>query len=422
MGLRPTRNQKETKRKGQYIYYADLKRLQKSFKVKIDEMHLRDRSLLHRNTAGYYRFAHRTFREYLSAVALMERYPSGVGLVAELGDRLRQPGWRQVALMVLEGFQRAAEDQAGPTDSGVAGVADPGTPTVGARILGDLLALPERTVDVLRLVVAMGFEYLDVDASRVDRDAWDRLRFFASVSCYSLSSTAAALCAMNPAFAPWERAEWARYALERMAIGLSMRACQSVLNDPRSKEAGTRSLIGIPADKPDLRGWSAGRLALASAMSLPGHLYVDWVLEALVERAIGRLCREDLLLLLAQDETRGLVLEVMRSRIQCHDDPRRNGWTIQQNYAKECLSLLRESNVQAPDLFAALILQSVERWHEGYSQAKQKVVALIEDQESRPLALQGLRFLIPNTGVHLGWAAAELLLEYGDEGPPLWRP
>ncbi|WP_143473762.1 SUMF1/EgtB/PvdO family nonheme iron enzyme [Flavilitoribacter nigricans] len=55
-----------------YIFYVDLRRLPQQLELNLDEVHLRTDSLLHRNEAGYYRFAHRTFKEFFYAVLLYE--------------------------------------------------------------------------------------------------------------------------------------------------------------------------------------------------------------------------------------------------------------------------------------------------------------------------------------------------------------
>ncbi len=65
---------RERRDRARYIYYIDLKQLPRLLDLKLDEYHLRDRSLLHRNAQGYYRFAHRTFKEFFYALLLYEGY------------------------------------------------------------------------------------------------------------------------------------------------------------------------------------------------------------------------------------------------------------------------------------------------------------------------------------------------------------
>lgn len=68
---------REQQKKAASIYYADLRYLPELQGLPLTELHLRSDSLLHRNDADCYRFAHRTFKEYFYAVLLFD------GLIAE---------------------------------------------------------------------------------------------------------------------------------------------------------------------------------------------------------------------------------------------------------------------------------------------------------------------------------------------------
>ncbi len=66
--------EQEQKRNTDYaaVYFLDLSGLAEDLRLPISEAKLRDRSLLHRNDEGYYRFAHRTFKEFFYALLLYE--------------------------------------------------------------------------------------------------------------------------------------------------------------------------------------------------------------------------------------------------------------------------------------------------------------------------------------------------------------